>query len=213
MTLPTLPSDLCSYASWETAWAPYDQATYEAVLDFLRPADAVIEIGAGDLRLACQMAARVRQVTAIEINSTVLALAPHKLPVNLHVVCGDARTLAYPRASVGVLLMRHCTHFPLYVTRLRSAGCSRLVTNARWRMGVELLDLELSRLAYALFQGGWYACSCGAVGFKACSPDDITSENAMACTEVSACPACAGLVGAEYRPPKYNKGPLYREDL
>jgi len=62
MVVPPAPS------SWESLWAPYDQATYDFVLDHLEPDEVILDIGAGDLRLARQMARRVRQVFAIEID-------------------------------------------------------------------------------------------------------------------------------------------------
>ena len=37
---------------WELHWAPYDPATYQMVLEQLLPDDVVLDIGAGDLRLA-----------------------------------------------------------------------------------------------------------------------------------------------------------------
>ncbi len=53
-------------------FAPYDQATYQAVLDLLRPGDVVLDIGAGDLRLSRQMAAVTRKVYAVERSLAVL---------------------------------------------------------------------------------------------------------------------------------------------
>ena len=57
---------------WEMRWSPYDEPTYAAVLNTLRPTDVVLDIGAGDLRLARRMAAVVRQVIAWEIQPDVL---------------------------------------------------------------------------------------------------------------------------------------------
>ena len=52
--------------------APYDSPTYQAVLDQLGPEDVILDIGAGDLRLARQMARIARKVYAVEINARVL---------------------------------------------------------------------------------------------------------------------------------------------
>ena len=43
-----------SDADWEALWSPYDQSTYHAVLEMIQSTDVVIDIGAGDLRLARQ---------------------------------------------------------------------------------------------------------------------------------------------------------------
>ena len=51
-----IPDGSESETAWESLWAPYDQATYQLVLDQIRPEDTILEIGAGDLRLAHQMA-------------------------------------------------------------------------------------------------------------------------------------------------------------
>ena len=50
-----------SEATWEAMFAPYDQPTYQAVLDQIQPHDIILDIGAGDLRLARQMAQIARQ--------------------------------------------------------------------------------------------------------------------------------------------------------
>ena len=87
--------------------------------------------------------------------------------------------------------MRHCTreHFAEYVRRLKAVGCKRLITNARWRMGVEMIDLQSAR-PYNAERMGWYACQCGAVGFTPGDPDRITDELLRDVAEVSDCPAC-----------------------
>ncbi|HSK65767.1 MAG TPA: hypothetical protein VK888_02485, partial [Anaerolineales bacterium] len=54
-------------AAWEAMHAHYDQPTYQAVLDQLSSKDIVLEIGAGDLRLARQMARFARKVYAVEV--------------------------------------------------------------------------------------------------------------------------------------------------
>ncbi len=93
--------------------------------------------------------------------------------------------------TVAVLLMRHCTHYALYVEKLRAAGCRRLITNARWGMGVEVIDLSPG-VPFDSVGMGWYACRrCGAVGFVekvAAQVDKATIENV---SDVEGCPACS----------------------
>ncbi|MFM8321838.1 MAG: class I SAM-dependent methyltransferase [Chloroflexota bacterium] len=181
-------------AEWEQLWAPYDQATYDLALRCIAPQDIILEIGAGDLRLACQAARIARRVYAVEINLAILergarTFAP--LPDNLEIIHADAKTLDIPNGvTLGVLLMRHCTHFGLYAAALRQVGCRRLVTNARWRMGVEVIDFEQAPILYNKAQVGWYACQCGAVGFKDGPLDDWSIERDALTQEVCACPAC-----------------------
>jgi hypothetical protein len=89
-----------------------------------------------------------------------------------------------------VLLMRHCTHYALYVSKLRAAGCQRLITNARWRMGVEVIDLGPG-LAFASVKAGWYACRCcGAAGFVGSDPAAISEAILAVVADVEGCPAC-----------------------
>ncbi len=178
-------------ADWETAWAPYDNGTYQAALDFLHPDDVVLDIGAGDLRFACQAAIRARRVVAIEQRAELLSgLLKGSRPSNLAVICGDALAVPFPSGiTVGVLLMRHCCHFADYVTRLRAVGCMRLITNARWGMDVECISLapQPSFVSVAL---GWYACLCGAVNFLPGLPEAITSTLLQQIRSVEFCPAC-----------------------
>lgn len=180
--------------NWEYRWAPYDLPTYQAVLEQLQPDDVVLDIGAGDLRLARQMAAIVRKVYSIEINPEVLnqGLEHGKpLPGNLIATCADARTMDFPsKVTVGILLMRHCTHFRLYADKLRDIGCQRLITNARWRMGVETIDLLAPRITFEQVVIGWYACWCGATGFKNGAVELLTSETDAIIHEVIDCPDC-----------------------
>lgn len=186
---PILPAD-----AWETMHAPYDQPTYQAVLDLLEPADVVLDIGAGDLRLARQMAGIVRKVYAVEVNARVLdqaSASSDPLPVSLIPILADARSFDFPRdVTVGVLLMRHCTHFRLYFDKLRTAGARRLVTNARWRMGVEAVDLRAERIHFGAVEMGWYACQCGATGFKAGPAERWSAEMDRVVHEVADCPQC-----------------------
>lgn len=175
-------------------FAPYDQQTYQAVLQLLREQDIVLDIGAGDLRLARQMAARVRKVYAVERNPRVLeqgTTSDEGLPDSLIPICGDARSLDFPMdVTVGVLLMRHCTYFGLYLEKLHSAGARRLITNARWRMSVEEVDLWIERVSFIGAGLGWYACRCGATGFRAGPPEQWSSEMDRVVQEVFDCPHC-----------------------
>jgi SAM-dependent methyltransferase len=123
-----------------------------------------LEIGAGDLRLARRLAEITRRVYAIEIQPAVLEKAgpTAKLPQNLDVVQGDACQIPFPpNITAAVLLMRHCSHFDLYVQKLLATGCSRLITNARWGAGVEVIDLHTPRRSFDEIDIGWYACLCG----------------------------------------------------
>ena len=181
-------------ANWELLWAPYDLPTYQLVLEQLSSHDIILEIGAGDLRLARQMADIASQVYALEINRSVLddGLASfHPLPANLIPICVDARTFDFPQGlTTGVLLMRHCTHFRLYAEKLRKVGCRTLITNARWGMNVETIDLQTERISYEKLELGWYACWCGAVGFKSGSVDKLIPETEAMVHEVMDCPSC-----------------------
>lgn len=130
-------------AEWKAAFAPYDEATYQAALDALQPDDVVLDIGAGDLRFAKRAARRVKRVIALEQRADSLgdAAAP-----NLEIFCGDARVLEFPNhITAAVLLMRHCQHFALYREKLERVACQRLITNARWSMAVDAIALNAPR--------------------------------------------------------------------
>ena len=177
---------------WEARWAPYAEADYLSVLAALRPDDVVLDIGAGDLRLARRMAGVVRRVIAWERQADLLARATRPFPPNLLVQAVDARVEPIPDGvTAAVLLMRHCQHYALYVARLRAAGCERLITNARWGMGVEVIPLTPG-LPFAEAGSGWYACRrCGAVGFigeDAVGLDDRAIEEVQ---DVEGCPQCS----------------------
>ncbi len=177
---------------WERRWAPYAEATYRAVLDAIRPDDVVLDIGAGDLRLARRMAALARKVYAIELDPEIAAAAPTPLPRNLELTLGDARTLPFPEGvTLGVLLMRHCRHFDGYAHKLRAIGCTRLMTNARWCMDVECVNLQAKALPFEGVRMGWYACRCGAVGFVPGPPEELTETVEAHVHEVTGCPECA----------------------
>jgi len=176
-------------ASWESHWAPYDDSIYGPALEALRAEDVVLDIGAGDLRFAVTAAARARRVIAIEQQTGLIGAGPW--PTNLEIVIADALAWPFPTGvTVGVLLMRHCTHFRDYARRLRAIGATRLITNARWGMGVEVVDLLAARVDFGRLTAGWYACDCGAVGFAAGTPDAITQESLERAAAVARCPAC-----------------------
>jgi hypothetical protein len=180
---------------WELRWAPYDTPTYQAVLDRLHPDDIVLEIGAGDLRLARQMAGVARKVYGMEINAGVLRQGLqycHSMPANLSVIHADALVTEFPPdITISVLLMRHCTHFEVYANKLRSIGCKKLVTNARWGMSVETIDLQAPKKKFEDLKLGWYACGCGAVGFKIGPAELLTPETEAITYEVIDCPECS----------------------
>jgi len=178
--------------AWERMWAPYDEATYSQVLQWLNPADIVLDIGAGDMRLAGRMAAKAGHVVAIELNRDLESQAAQHLPTgNLSVIWGDAYQIPFPTGiTVAVLLMRHCQGFPALLNKLHTVGCRRLITNARWRTGVELIDLQRSPTRYPVATLGWYACRCGATGFVQGPPERLTAQIEAALQEVIDCPAC-----------------------
>jgi hypothetical protein len=147
------------------------------------------------------MAEICQHVTAIEIRAELIQQALESgsgLPSNLQTLCTDARTCTIPPGtSAAVLLMRHCRVFPEYAGRLRAGGCQRLITNARWGMGVEVIDLMAKRVAYAQLEMGWFACWCGEVGFKPGPAEQIQPELAEFVNEVSNCPGCHPMDGKE----------------
>jgi hypothetical protein len=163
------------------------------VLAAVGPEDVVLEIGAGDLRLARRLAGVARQVIAWELQPELLvqARAVGPLPPNLTAVEADARAEPLPPGvTAAVLLMRHCTHYALYVARLRAGGCPRLITNARWRTGVEVIDLGPGA-PFASVEVGWYACRrCGAVGFAGEDPAQVDETALARVTDVEGCPMC-----------------------
>jgi hypothetical protein len=177
---------------WEATWAPYSESTYRAVLNYIRPTDCVREIGAGDLRLAKRLAGAARLVFAIEINPDVLARAIQPLPDNLVVMPGDALITEFPTGiSCGVLMMRHCLHFRQYAQKLKDCGATRMISNARWRFDPEEIYLKCTRLSYQQFDMGWYACWCGATGFKEGPAEKINPEMFEVVSELSDCPKCS----------------------
>jgi hypothetical protein len=181
---------------WELRWAPYDSPTYETVLEQLRPEDIVLDIGAGDLRLARQMAGIAHKVYGMEINPSVLAQGlrhDDPLPGNLITIHADALRDDFPSdVTIGVLLMRHCTHFNVYASKLKNLGCRKLITNARWHIAVETIALQVPPIKFEKVKIGWYACWCGAVGFKNGPAELLTPETNAIIHEVIDCPTCPG---------------------
>jgi hypothetical protein len=179
---------------WEAAFAPYGDETYQFVVERITPQDVVLDIGAGDLRLARRLATFAQHVYAVEKNAAVLP-QPDQLswPDRLSIIHEDALTWKYPAdVTVAVLLMRHCTreHFSQIVQRLTTeTQCQRLLTNARWKMNVEEVQIR-SGEAYDPDRVGWYACRCGAVGFTPGDPQTITARLLADVSEVVSCPAC-----------------------
>jgi SAM-dependent methyltransferase len=200
------------YDDWEKLWAPYDEPTYQAVLDYIVSEDVVLEIGAGDLRLARRLAQKARLVYAIEINPKLAPIATGHQPIdnvqksdllngqaqdkNIRLIWADAYQHPFPPGiTVGVLLMRHCQNIRLLADKLVGVGARRLITNARWRLGVELVDLLAPRSSYASVQFGWYACWCGATGFVPGPPEKLALELEDKIHEVVGCPTCQRRVG------------------
>lgn len=186
------PAERVAADDWERMWAPYDETTYRQALAWLNPEDVVLDIGAGDLRLARRMAAKTSHVYAIELNRALAGLAVRPLPAdNLTTIWGDAYQVPFPTGiTAAVLLMRHCRGFKILVDKLLEVGCRRLITNARWRAGVELIDLQAPAIPYAAAGMGWYACHCGATGFIPGPPQQLTPQIESAVQELFDCPAC-----------------------
>lgn len=177
---------------WEMTWAPYDELTYVSVLKALQPTDIVLDIGAGDLRLARRMATAVHQVIAWEIQPSILKRGlDNALPANIKPILADARQELVPEGvSVAILLMRHCTNFRLYAEKLATAGCRWLLTNARWGLAVEKVDLLAKRVPFTAVSLGWFACQCGHTGFIPGPPEQLTPEIEGVIHEVYGCPKC-----------------------
>lgn len=170
-------------------WAAYDDPTYAEVLGYIDPAAVVLDIGAGDMRLACHMAKQARLVLALELDP--LRFAGKVLPPNVRALAVDARTWPFPEGvDTAVLLMRHCTHTGLYIDKLIAAGCRRLITNARWGLGVECINLQEQPQPFASLKAGWYGCRCGAVGFREGPAAELNSRLIEQVHEVATCPKC-----------------------
>jgi hypothetical protein len=183
---------------WEKLWAPYDPPTYRQVMQFIEPSDVVLEIGAGDFRLACQIAETVQKVIAIELQEDLVdrfCSASASFPFNLEVISGDALTWDFPQEiTKGVLLMRHCTHFKDYAQKLISSGASGLITNARWHMSIEFIALQQPRINYSDLELGWFACWCGSIGFKEGPAERLVHPLDEIVHEVCNCKNCAKVI-------------------
>lgn len=177
---------------WEMMWAPYPEL-YEEVLTHIHPKDIVLDIGAGDMRLAIPMAELARHVYALEIQSSLIETALEKdLPPRLTILHEDARTFPFPAGiTTAVLLMRHCTHFRLYAEKLKALGCQKLITNARWRTGLEVIDLQAPRPLFDQISFGWYTCWCGSAGYKPGPVEELNEETFDNTHEVANCPNCS----------------------
>ncbi len=172
-------------------WAPYDEATYVAVLQQISPDDIVLEIGAGDFRLARRIAARAKHVVAIERRQSLLDNYGINLPANCHVLAGDARVVPFPfDVTTAVLLMRHCQRVGHYWRKLLAVSCQRLITNARWGLDVEVIDLRETRQPFQTISLGWYACWCGQTGFVPGDTAAINDRVMGKIWQVQGCPAC-----------------------
>jgi hypothetical protein len=187
--LPSSPLFTADDTTWETMWAPYAENIYQEVLRHIQPYDTVLEIGEGDMRLAVQIAKIARHVYALEIQS--LEKNVHLLP-NLTILHEDARNYRFPtKITTAVLLMRHCTHFRLYTDKLKMTDCQKVITNARWRTGLEIVQLQTPRQLFDQIPMGWYACWCGNTGFKPGPVEVLDEEIANIVYEVSNCPNCS----------------------
>ncbi|MGB3716206.1 MAG: rRNA adenine N-6-methyltransferase family protein [Candidatus Promineifilaceae bacterium] len=177
---------------WERHWAPYDEPTYQTVLEWVHSEDIVLDIGAGDFRLAFRLVDHVQKCFAIEINQSLTAIAEARpRPDNLSIICADAYRYPFSEGiTLTVLLMRHCQRFRVIADKLLAVGCRRLITNARWGVGVEMIELGAVRRPYSTLSMGWYACWCGATGFIPGPADRVTPELEKNIQEVLNCPAC-----------------------
>jgi hypothetical protein len=176
---------------WERRWAPYDEPTYMAVLEAMASNDIVLEIGAGDCRLAKRLAKKAQKVYAVERNQELVTGLSTNLPANCQLITADARHFPFPQdISAAVLLMRHCRSFAQYWSKLVITGCEKLITNARWGLGVEIVDLKGPRLPFDKVSLGWYACCCGYTGFVTGAAERITERVVDRVWEVTSCPAC-----------------------
>lgn len=181
-----------SSIDWEGMWAPYDEATYAAVLQHISLDDVVLEIGAGDFRLTRRIASRAKRIVAIERQQGLLDEHGVNLPANCHLIAGDAREVPFPSdVTTAVLLMRHCKHLPCYWRKLSAVSCGRLITNARWGLDVEIVNLREARQAFTAIELGWYACSCGQTGFVPGDTEAIDHQVMEKTWQVVNCPTCS----------------------
>jgi hypothetical protein len=109
------------------------------------------------------------------------------------VTAADARQIPFPEdISIAVLLMRHCTSLQQYWVKLGLTECKKLITNARWGLGIEIIDLNEKRLPLEMIPVGWYACRCGDTGFVTGAVELITEHIMDKVWEVDECWACQG---------------------
>jgi hypothetical protein len=178
---------------WAGTWALYDEGTYQAALDYLEPGSFILDIGAGNLHLAGRALAKGCRVIAVEFQLAVIRQAPPDVLSHerLHVVAADARDYPFPPGlDAALLLMRYCEDFALYVRKLRACGCPKLITNARWRMGVECIPLRVGE-AFQADRVGWYACvRCGKTTFITGRVDQLTLGIELDYVNVEGCPHC-----------------------
>ena len=156
---------------WEPFFHPSSEELAERVLEEIKSSDVVLDIGAGDLGLSSKLAQKARRVYALEVNPILVAQGLNQLgfriPRNLLVICANALDFPFPPdITVAILLMRHCQHFSAYFSKLKESRCRILITNARWKTDFEVIDLNSPRIPFSELKEGWYACSCGAVGYK-----------------------------------------------
>lgn len=174
---------------WEALFYS-NESLYQGVLEEVSSDDIILDIGAGDLSLSFLLSRKVKEVYAIEVNPLIVSKAlegiGYDLPVNLYVICGNALKFEFPKKiSVAILLMRHCQHFKAYFEKLKETNCKKLITNARWKSGFEVIDLNGPRIPFSKLKEGWYACECGMVGYK--GEGNFADSTPV---EVSDCPHC-----------------------
>lgn len=199
---PRRPVARPALADWATVWAPYDDDTYTQGLDDVRALArvqalpvanlTVLDIGAGDLRFARQLAAQGYRVIAIERQAALIeqALRHSACPPNMLVIVADAVRWPFPRVHIAVLLMQYTHDYAAYVQKLRAIGCQWLVTNARWRLGVECIPLSPAA-AFDADRPGAYACvRCGRTGFIAGPPEYFDLDHPLDSRNVETCPNC-----------------------
>nr|MBN1228175.1 class I SAM-dependent methyltransferase [Anaerolineae bacterium] len=178
---------------WDSLWAVYDDSTYQEALSLIQPGSVILDIGAGDLRFARMMVKKGCRVIAVECQANIVKRCRETLD-GIQVVVADAREWPFPtQLDAAVLLMRHCQDFGLYVQKLRACGCPILITNARWRMGVEAVSLSQAA-TYNPDRAGWSACMrCGAVQFILTEDAYDQPDIDVAVTNVEGCPQCLPL--------------------
>lgn len=201
-TAPYPPVAGPALADWATAWAPYDDDTYALALAHVRSLaqthtrstvpPTVLDIGAGDLRFARQLADLGYRVLAIERRAALIeqSLRHTACPPNMLIIVADAVRWPFPRVDVAVLLMQYTRDYATYVQKLRTVGCPWLVTNARWHLGVECIPLSPAAAFDANVPGPYACVRCGATGFVEGPPTAFDTEQALTSRNVETCPNC-----------------------